>query len=143
MFERLINSFGQPANQHTADVLHDGELQLAAVQLLFSVLPVDYDVSPIEGCALVTSIQSLFGFSPERCHKMIARAAALHARDSSIMAAATLLKSRTTLAFRSRLLAEVNTIIRADCVMHDNEIDLERRLERLLGLTETTTQKIA
>lgn len=143
MFERLINSFGQPANQHAADVLHDGELQLAAVQLLFSVLPVDYNVSASEGRALFKSINSLFGFSTERCHRMIARAAASHTRDSNIMAAATLLKGRTTIAFRKRLLAEVNIIMRADGVLHDNELDLEHRIERLLGLTETNTKKIA
>lgn len=143
MFERLISSFGRPANQHAADILHDGELQLAAIQLLFSVLPVDYKVSPVEGCALVKSINTLFAFSPEKCHHMISRAASNYSRDSNIMAAATLLKNRTTIAFRKSLLAEVNIIMRADGILHDNELDLEHRLERLLGLVEVNAQKIA
>jgi uncharacterized tellurite resistance protein B-like protein len=143
MFDRLINSFGQPANQHSRNIMQDSELQLAAVQLLFSVLPVDYRVTPDEGCALVKSIKSLFGFSPEKCHRLIARAAAAHSRDSNIMAAATLLKSRTTLAFRQQLLAEINLIMRADGVLHENELDLEHRVERLLGLTTPDSRQIA
>jgi uncharacterized tellurite resistance protein B-like protein len=143
MFERLINSFGQPANQLEADILHNGELQLAAVQLLFSILPVDYVVIPSESAALVKSLMALFAYSTEKCHRMIARAASAHDRDSSIMAPATLLKSRTSLAFRKRLLAEANVIMRADGVLHDNELDLEHRLERLLGLAQAYEQKIA
>lgn len=141
MFERLIHSFGQPANHHAQDIAHDGELQLAAVQLLFSVLPVDYVVTTDESSALFTSLEKLLSFSPEKCRRMIARAAATHGRDSNIMAAATLLKSRTPLSFRQRLLAEVNLIMRADGVLHDNELDLEHRISRLLGLSQTNLEK--
>jgi uncharacterized tellurite resistance protein B-like protein len=143
MFERLINSFGQPANQHAPDILQDGELQLAAVQLLFCVLPVDYEVTAKEGSALMSSLVTLFGYSPEKCHRMVARAAAAHDRDSTIMPAATLLKSRTTEQFRRRLLAQVNVLMRADGVLHDNELDLEHRIERLLGLASPNLQKSA
>ncbi len=143
MFERLINSFGQPANQHSADFMHDAELQLAAALLLFAVLPVDQKVTADEGCAFRKSLVALFSFSPEKCHRMMARAASAYDHDSSIMSAATLLKHRTTEAFRRRLLAEINMIMRADGVLHDNELDLEQRVERLLGLAESILHQTA
>jgi uncharacterized tellurite resistance protein B-like protein len=140
MFERLINSFGQPANHNNAYELHDAELQLAAALLLFSALPVDYSVTAEEGCALNQSLAGLFSFAPDKCHRMIARAASAYNNDSSIMAASTLLKHRTTLNFRKRLLAEINLIIRADGVIHENELDLVTRVERLLGLSHENSQ---
>jgi uncharacterized tellurite resistance protein B-like protein len=142
MFERLINSFGKPANQH-ADFFHDAELQLAACTLLFAVLPVDYHVTADETCALRKSIIALFNVSPEKCQRMISRAAAAHDRDPSILSATTLLKRRTPELFRQRLLAEINAIMRADGVLHDNELDLEHRIGRLLGLTAETLSQTA
>jgi len=106
MFNRLIESFGRPANQHDGTTVRDGELQLAAAVLLFGVLPIDYVVTSDEGAALRKSLQTLFGFSPDKCHRMIARAAAVHGRDPSILAATTLLKRRTSEEFRLRLMTE-------------------------------------
>jgi uncharacterized tellurite resistance protein B-like protein len=143
MFERLVQSFGQPANQQPANILQNSELQLAAVKLLFSVLPVDYVVTNDEGCALVKSVCKVLACSPEKARRVVARAASAHARDTNIMAAATLLKHRTTFLFRQRLLAEVNVIMRADGVLHDNELDLEHRIERLLGLGSTILKSTA
>jgi uncharacterized tellurite resistance protein B-like protein len=134
MFERLIKSFGRPANQRDATEIHDHELQLASAMLLFGALPVDYRITADEACALRGALTSLFGFNTDKCQRMIARAAAAHARETSIVAATTLLKHRTPEKFRRQLLAEINLIMRADGVLHDNEVDLEKRIERLLGL---------
>jgi uncharacterized tellurite resistance protein B-like protein len=117
MFERLIKSFGRPANQGNGTVIHDHELQLASAMLLFGALPVDYKVTSDETSA--------------------------HARETSIVAATTLLKHRTSEKFRRQLLAEINAVMRADGVLHDNEIDLERRIERLLGLVPEPLQQTA
>jgi uncharacterized tellurite resistance protein B-like protein len=143
MFERLIKSFGRPANQGNGTVIHDHELQLASAMLLFGALPVDYKVTSDETCALRQSLTLLFGYSAEKCQRMIARAASAHARETSIVAATTLLKHRTPEKFRRQLLAEINAVMRADGVLHDNEIDLERRIERLLGLAPEPLQQTA
>jgi uncharacterized tellurite resistance protein B-like protein len=143
MFERLINSFGQPANQQDNGPVINSELQLASAMLLFSVLPVDYRVTVEEGCALQKSLFALFDLSPEKCRRMIARAAAAHNRDPAIVAATTLLKRQTSELFRIRLLAEINIIMRADGVLHDNELDFEHRVERLLGLAPETFRRSA
>jgi uncharacterized tellurite resistance protein B-like protein len=137
MFERLINSFGQSANPREA------ELQLAAAVLLFGVMPVDYKVTQDETSAFRASLVSLFNYSPEKCRRVMARAASAHARDSSIVATTTLLKHRTSEQFRTRLMCEVRKLSRADGVMHDNEHDLEQRIERLLGLAQDNLQKSA
>jgi uncharacterized tellurite resistance protein B-like protein len=138
MFERLINSFGQPANSYG-----DAELQLAASKLLFAVLPVDYKVTNEEAHALRNSLTSLFHVSPEKCRRMISRAAAAHAKEPSFVAAATLLKHRTTESFRQKLMTEARNLSRADGVVHNNELDLEQRLERLLGLADQALQQSA
>jgi uncharacterized tellurite resistance protein B-like protein len=143
MFERLINSFGQPANARDDGAVSDPELQLASAMLLFSVLRVDYHVTADEGCALQKSLLTLFNMSPEKCHRMIARAAAAHSKDPAIVAATTLLKRRTSDDFRHRLLAEINIIMRADGVLHDNELDFEHRVEKLLGLAPERLQQSA
>ncbi len=138
MFERLIKSFGHPANQHHHAVYGDGEVQLSTALILYSVLPVDYRITVEEGRALAQSLVKLFGFSTVKCHRFMARAAAAYNRDSSIMAAATLLKKHTTPTFRSRILVEVTAIIQADGVFHGNEADLRMRIENLLGLSQPT-----
>jgi uncharacterized tellurite resistance protein B-like protein len=143
MFERLINSFGQPANQQDSQTLRDPELQLASAMLLFGILPVDYEITAVEGTALCKSLATLFNFTPEKCHRLMSRAAAAHSKEPSIVAATTLLKHRTTEAFRRKLLAEANYIIRADGVLHDNELDLGHRLERMLGLSSENMQQSA
>lgn len=141
MFERLINSFGKPANQHDGSYPRDPELQLAAATLLFAVMPADHKVTADETCTMRKALNSLFNMSPEKCRRMIARAAAAHSRDSNIVAPTTLLKRRTSKIFRLQLLAEINSIMRADGVLHDNELDLEHRVARLLGLvTENIAQ---
>jgi uncharacterized tellurite resistance protein B-like protein len=134
MFQRLLNRLGAPANQQEAGWPHDHELQLAAAVLLFGVMPVDYAVTRDEGGALFAALTNLFHFSPERCRRMIARAAAVHVKDSTIMPAATLLKARTPETFRQQLLHEAQRIMQADGVIHVNEVDLFNRLQRLLGL---------
>jgi uncharacterized tellurite resistance protein B-like protein len=143
MFERLINSFGKPANQQDIAYPRDAELQLAAAILLFAVLPVDYRVTAEETCALRKALTALFKLSPEKCQRMIARAAAAHDRDPNIVAATTMLKRLTSESFRHHLLAEINIIMRADGVLHDNELDLEHRVARLLGLTPENIAKSA
>jgi uncharacterized tellurite resistance protein B-like protein len=143
MFNRLLKSFGRPANQEDNPVIHDGELQLAAAVLLFGILPVDYVVTADEGAALKKSLQTLFGFSEEKCHRMMARAAAVYGRDTSILAATTLLKHRTTEMFRYRLVAEAQLIMRADGVLHDNELELGQRMKNMLGLGDTSLEKSA
>ncbi len=143
MFERLINSIGQQSQPPSANVAADGELLLAAAKVLFAALPVDYSVSSCEGVALRTSLIKLFALSPEKCHRVMSRAAAAHSQDSSILAATTLLKHRTSESFRRNLLAELNLIIRADGILHDNELDLEHRAARLLGLTTGEWQRSA
>jgi uncharacterized tellurite resistance protein B-like protein len=143
MFERLINSIGQPAQPTSSNVAADGELLLAAAKVLFAALPVDYAVTSCEGVALRTSLMKLFALSPEKCHRLISRAAAAHGKDPSILAATTLLKHRTSEPFRRNLLAELNLIIRADGILHDNELDLEHRSVRLLGLTTDEWQHSA
>jgi uncharacterized tellurite resistance protein B-like protein len=137
MFERLIKSFGTPSNQHSSIVVRDQELQLASAKLLFSMLPVDYNIEPEESLALRESLTRLFGFSPMRCRRMIARAAAAHFHEPSILAAATLLKHRTPETFRRTLLKEIRTIAWSDGTLHVNELDLQARVERLLGLPAT------
>ena len=143
MFERLINSFGQPANTRDDGTAINPELQLASAMLLFSVLPVDYLVTADESCALRKSLIALFNMSPEKSRRMIARAAAAHSKDPAIVAATTLLKHRTSENFRLRLLAEINTIMRADGVLHDNELDFEHRVEKLLGLVPENLRQSA
>jgi uncharacterized tellurite resistance protein B-like protein len=143
MFERLLNSIGQPAQPPTTDVAADGELSLAAAKVMFAVLPVDYEVTNQERVALRTSLMRLFHISQEKCHRLMARAAAAHNKDPSILAAATLLKHRTPENFRRKLLAEINSLIRADGVLHDNELDLEHRMARLLGLGSDSWQQSA
>lgn len=143
MFERLINSIGQPAQSPSTNVSADAELLLSAAKVLFAVLPVDYVVTSQEGVALRTSLIKLFNLSPEKCHRLTARAAAAHDKEPSILAATTLLKHRTSETFRRKLLAEVNVIIRADGVLHDNELDLEQRVARLLGLSTIQWQQSA
>jgi uncharacterized tellurite resistance protein B-like protein len=143
MFERLINSIGQPGQPPSTNVAADGELLLAAAKVLFAALPVDYAVTSSEGVALRTSLVTLFGLSQEKCHRVMSRAAAAHGQDSSILAATTLLKHRTSESFRRNLLAELNLIIRADGKLHDNELDLEHRAARLLGLTSGEWQQSA
>jgi uncharacterized tellurite resistance protein B-like protein len=133
MFERLLHSLGKPDSPQTENVGDDGELVLAAAKILYAVLPVDYVVTNQEAVALRMSLMRLFEISPDRCRRLIARAAAAHAKDTSILAAATLLKHRTSDAFRKQLCAEVNLLIHADGVVHDNEADLENRVSRLLG----------
>jgi uncharacterized tellurite resistance protein B-like protein len=140
MFERLINSFGKPANQHDDAHLRDGELQLAAAMLLFGVMPVDHRITSDETSAFHNALVSLFNYSPEKCRRMMARAASAHAREPSILAATTLLKSRSPEHFRHRLMQEVRNLARADGVVHDNEADLEQRIERLLGLVQGDLQ---
>jgi uncharacterized tellurite resistance protein B-like protein len=137
MFERLIKSFGTPSNQHNAFVLRDHELQLASAKLLFSMLPADYNIEPEESVALREALTRLFGFGTLRCRRMIARAAAAHFREPSLLAAATLLKHRTSAAFRQNLLLEIRRIARADGSLHHFEIDMEERIGRLLGLPAT------
>jgi uncharacterized tellurite resistance protein B-like protein len=137
MFERLIKSFGKPSNQDNGFVLHDQELQLASAKLMFSMLPVDYYIEPEESAALRESLTRLFGFNLSKCRRMIARAAAAHFHDPSLLAAATLLKHRTTETYRRNLLEEIRAIARADGTLHDYEIDLQERVERLLGLPST------
>jgi uncharacterized tellurite resistance protein B-like protein len=143
MFERLIHSIGQPAHPTLTDVSADAELLLAAAKVLFAVLPVDYSVTSQEGVALRRSLIKLFTLSPEKCHRIMARAAAAHDKEPSILAATTLLKHRTSESFRRKLLAEVNVIIRSDGVLHDNELDLEQRVARLLGLSTSHWQQSA
>jgi uncharacterized tellurite resistance protein B-like protein len=143
MFERLINSIGQPAQPILTNVAADGELLLAAAKVLFAALPVDYSVTSCEGVALRTSLIKIFALSPEKCHRVMSRAAAAHSQDSSILAATTLLKHRTSESFRRNLLAELNLIIRADGILHDNELDLEHRAARLLGLSLGEWQRSA
>jgi uncharacterized tellurite resistance protein B-like protein len=140
MFERLINSFGRPANQQDGAHLRDGELQLAAAVLLFGVMPVDHRITNDETSAFHDALVTLFNYSPEKCRRMMARAASAHARDSSIVAATTLLKRRSPEHFRRRLMQEVRNLTRADGTVHDNEIDLEQRIERLLGLAQGELQ---
>jgi uncharacterized tellurite resistance protein B-like protein len=137
MFERLIRSFGRPANQTDGTVVRDQELQLASAKLLFSMLPADYNIEPEESVALREALTRLFHFTPMKCRRMIARAAAAHYREPSVLAAATLLKHRTAEAFRHTLLDEVRAIARADGALHPNELDLQTRVERLLGLPAT------
>jgi uncharacterized tellurite resistance protein B-like protein len=134
MFERLIKSLGQPVNRNDAPPDQDPELQLAAALLLFGVMPADYKITRDETSALRVALIGLFDFSPERCRRMMARAASMHARESSIVGATTLLKRRASEDFRLRLMREVRKLSRADGVVHDNELDLEHRIERLLGL---------
>jgi uncharacterized tellurite resistance protein B-like protein len=134
MFERLLKRIGQSNQSHLKNIATDAELLLAAAKVLFAVLPVDHVVTKQEGVALRTSLIRLFALSPEKCRRLMARAAAAHGRESSILAAATLLKHRTPEAFRHELLEEVNSLIHADGVLHDNELDLEQRVARLLGL---------
>jgi uncharacterized tellurite resistance protein B-like protein len=143
VFERLLNSIGQAPQPQSTNVAADGELLLAAAKVLFAVLPVDYVITNQEGVALRNSLVRLFALSPEKCHRITSRAAAAHGKDPSILAATTLLKHRTPEGFRRKLLAEVNTLIRADGVLHDNELDLEHRLARLLGLSSDQWQKSA
>jgi uncharacterized tellurite resistance protein B-like protein len=141
MFERLIRSFGTPANQwanqHNNIVVRDQELQLASAKLLFSMLPADYNIEPEESVALREALTRLFGFGTLRCRRMIARAAAAHYHEPSLMAATTLLKLRTPETFRRNLLVELRLIAGADGALHDYEIDLQTRVERLLGLPAT------
>ncbi len=137
MFERLIKSFGTPSNQRDHVVVNDPELQLASAKLLFSMLPVDYNIEPEESVALREALTRLFHFGHLRCRRMIARAAAAHFHEPSLLAAATLLKHRTSEAFRKNLLAEIRRIACADGTLHDYEIDLQTRVERLLGLPST------
>jgi uncharacterized tellurite resistance protein B-like protein len=137
MFERLIKSFGKPSNQHSSIVVRDQELQLASAKLLFSMIPADYNIEPEESVALREALTRLFHFGPMRCRRMIARAVAAHYREPSLLAAATLLKHRTSEAFRRNLLAEIRRIACADGTLHEYEIDLQTRVERLLGLPST------
>ncbi len=140
MFERLIKSFGRPANQFSADAMRDPELQLAAAKLLFGMLPADYRVEPQERVALRVALTRLFGFDAAKARRMIARAASAHGADPSLLAAATLLKRRAPEAFRQALLSELRGIACSDGVLHENEIDLSSRAERLLGLPATDFQ---
>jgi uncharacterized tellurite resistance protein B-like protein len=137
MFERLIKSLGRALPESDGFVLRDQELQLASAKLLFSMLPADYNIEPEESVALRFALTRLFHFSPHKCRRMIARAAAAHFREPSILAAATLLKHRAPVEFRQRLLEEIRVIARADGALHENEIDLQERVERLLGLPST------
>jgi uncharacterized tellurite resistance protein B-like protein len=143
MFERLIKSFGKPANLTRSAHVTDHELQLAAAMLMFAVLPVDHKVTADETCALRSALVSLFDFSPEEAQRMLARSAAAHANEPSIVAATTLLKHRTTPEFRQHLLHELRAIVRSDGEVHHNESDLEQRVERLLGLSPHGFQKTA
>ncbi len=73
----------------------DGEVQLAAVILLFGTLAVDHEVTPEETAALQQCVATPASpFDPKKASGLIARAAAAVAKDPGIMAAATLLKHR-------------------------------------------------
>ena len=134
MFERLIKSMGQPANRQNGDVTHDPELQLATAQLLYGMLPADYLVKQLECIALLHGLERIFGFGPQRSHKLVARAAAAYSNEPNILASATLLKRRTSLAFRQKIMVEAKAIALADGDIHNNESDLLNRLANLLGL---------
>ena len=136
MFERLISSFGRPANNHIAGTPLDSELQLAASILLFGVLAVDFQISPEETKALQQNLQELLHLSAEKSHRLIARAAASVEKDSSIMSAATLLKHRSPEEFRKDLMKAMIRVICADGQVHLNELDRAARTARLLGLAD-------
>jgi uncharacterized tellurite resistance protein B-like protein len=137
MFERLINSLGQPANTQTGDAAHDPELQLAAAQVLFAMLPVDYHVKQLECIALMRALERLFG------QKLVSRAAAGHAREPGILASAMLLKRGTSLAYRQQVINEARVIALSDGTIHSNETDLINRMEALLGLKGESLQRSA
>lgn len=143
MFERLIHSFGQPAHAPAVPLHDDSEVQLAAAVLLFGTVSVDHEVKPEETAALQQSLQQLLHLSPEKSHRLIARAAASVAKDSSIMAAATLLKLRSPEDFRRELMSAMTSVICADGRLHDNERDRATRTARLLGLSGSNLRECA
>ena len=135
MFQRLIQSFGRPANNFSRD-LHDPELQLASTLLLFAMLPADYRVKQLECVALMHALSRLFGIGEIKSHRLIARAVAAFNKEPGIFASAMLLKQRTSPEFRSRLFCEARQIAMADGEIHWNEKDLLNRLQHMLGLHE-------
>ena len=135
MFERLIQSFGRPANNFSRD-LQDPELQLASTMLLFAMLPADYQVKQLECVALMQALSRLFGISETKGRRLIARAVAAFDKEPTIFASAMLLKQRTTPEFRANLFNEASQIAMADGEIHWNEKDLLDRLQPMLGLKD-------
>ena len=135
MFDRLIEALGTVSTKDDAVQIQRAETQLAAAILLYAVLPADRIFVPEEILALRQGLNHIFNFSDEKCRKLMSRAASQYQKEPTLLAPATLLKHRLSLSFRNLVLATARRIAMADGQLHDNEADVLRRIELLLGLS--------
>jgi uncharacterized tellurite resistance protein B-like protein len=136
MFDRLLGHIdnNNAATQNLRDP--DGDIRLSAAILLFSMVPADYQNLPEEGTVLLQQICKLLNLGQRRGHKLIARAAAAKDAEPSIFAAANILKRKTSIEFRQKILHAIDLIALADGVVQVQEVDLAARTKRLLNIEQ-------
>ncbi len=135
MFDRLIEALGTISTKDDAVQVQYAETQLATAILLFAVVPADRVCLPEEMQALQNGLLHIFDISNAKCRKLMSRAASQYMKEPTLLAPATLLKHRLSLSFRNLVLATARGIAMADGSMHENEADVLRRMEMLLGLS--------
>ena len=140
MFDRLIERITRRAPMAREE---SSELQLAAAFILVTCMSVDYKYRPEETRAVAGGLHALFGLDRKRCNRLIARAVAARARDSSIFASALMVAKLGTHDFKQRFLETVRHVADADGELHDYEKDLLDRLNSILNRSDESKLRAA
>ena len=141
MFDRLIEALGTISTQDDAVQLQRAETQLATAILLYAVVPADRITLPEEMLELHSALIHIFSLSDEAACKLIAEASDDYQKEPTLLAPATLLKHRLSFSFRNLIMSAAKRIAIVDGSVHENEADVLRRIEILLGLSSGTGQQ--
>ena len=134
MFDRLLESLGTISTKDDAVQVLQPETQLATAILLLAVIPADSFHAAAESRAFYEGLRHIFGLSEERCWKLMSRAVSQYRKEPTLLAPATLLKHRVSVAFRRLVLVTARRIALADGNLHEYEAEVLTRLETLLDL---------
>ena len=136
MFNRLLESLGTISTKDDAVQVLEPETQLATAILLFAVIQADSSYAASESRAFYEGLRHIFGLSEDRCWKLMSRAVSQYHKEPSLVAPATLLKHRLSMAFRRLVLVTAKRIAMSDGYLHAYEADVLARLETLLDLRD-------
>ena len=136
MFNRLLESLGTISTKDDAVQVLEPETQLATAILLFAVIQADSIYAASESRAFYEGLRHIFGLSEDRCWKLMSHAVSQYHKEPSLVAPATLLKHRLSMAFRRLVLVTAKRIAMADGYLHAYEADVLARLETLLDLRD-------